>query len=41
MAKVCYNCKKKLHGNCISCTNCGAHQWREGTDKMTDEQLKE
>ncbi len=41
MAKVCYNCKKKLHGNCISCTNCGAHQWREGTDKMTVEQLKE
>ncbi len=40
MAKVCYNCKKKLHGNGISCTNCGAHQWREGTDKMTVEQLK-
>lgn len=41
MAKVCYNCGKKLHGNGISCTNCGAHQWREGTDKMTVEQLKE
>ncbi len=41
MAKVCYNCKKKLHGNGISCTNCGAHQWREGTDKMTVDQLKE
>ena len=22
------------------CTNCGAHQWREGTDKMGVEQLK-
>ncbi len=41
MAKVCYNCKKKLHGNGISCTNCGAHQWREGTDRMTVDQLKE
>lgn len=40
MAKVCYNCHKKLHGTGISCTNCGAHQWREGTDKMTVEQLK-
>ncbi len=41
MAKVCYNCHKKLHGNGISCTSCGAHQWREGTDKMTVENLKE
>ncbi len=40
MAKVCYNCRKKLHGNGINCTNCGAHQWREGTDKMTVEMLK-
>lgn len=40
-AKVCYNCGKKLHGNGINCTNCGAHQWREGTDKMTVEQMKE
>ena len=40
-AKVCYNCGKKLHGNAVSCTNCGAHQWREGTDKMTVEKLKE
>lgn len=40
-AKVCYNCGKKLHGNGISCTSCGAHQWREGTDKMGVEQLKE
>ncbi len=40
-AKVCYVCGKKLHGNGVSCTNCGAHQWREGTDKMGVEQLKE
>lgn len=40
-AKVCYNCGKKLHGNGVNCPNCGAHQWREGTDKMTVEQLKE
>lgn len=40
-AKVCYNCGKKLHGNGINCPNCGAHQWREGTDRMTVEQLKE
>ncbi len=40
MAKICYNCHKKLHGNGINCTNCGAHQWREGTDKMTVEMLK-
>ncbi len=40
MAKVCYNCGKKLHGNGVNCTNCGAHQWREGTDKMNVEQLK-
>ncbi len=40
-AKVCYNCGKKLHGNGINCPNCGAHQWREGTDTMTVEQLKE
>ncbi len=40
-AKVCYNCGKKLHGNGINCTNCGAHQWREGTDRMSVEQLKE
>ncbi len=40
MAKVCYNCGKKLHGNGVNCTNCGAHQWREGTDKMSVEQLK-
>ena len=40
-AKICYNCGKKLHGNGINCTNCGAHQWREGTDRMTVEQLKE
>ncbi len=39
-AKTCYNCGKKLHGNGINCTNCGAHQWREGTDKMSVEQLK-
>ena len=40
-AKICYNCGKKLHGSGISCSNCGAHQWREGTDQMTVEQLKE
>ena len=40
-ARVCYNCGKKLHGNGINCTNCGAHQWREGTDRMSVEQLKE
>ena len=40
-AKVCYNCGKKLHGNGINCSNCGAHQWREGTDRMNVEQLKE
>ena len=40
-AKICYNCGKKLHGNGINCTNCGAHQWREGTDRMNVEQLKE
>ena len=40
-AKVCYNCGKKLHGNGINCPNCGAHQWREGTDRMTVDQLKE
>ena len=40
-AKVCYNCGKRLHGNGINCTNCGAHQWREGTDQMTVDQLKE
>lgn len=40
-AKVCYNCGKKLHGTSVSCTNCGAHQWREGTDRMTIDQLKE
>ena len=40
-AKVCYNCGKKLHGNSVSCTNCGAHQWREGTERMTIEQLKD
>ena len=40
-AKICYNCGKRLHGNGINCNNCGAHQWREGTDKMTVEQLKE
>lgn len=40
-AKVCYNCGKKLHGAGINCTNCGAHQWREGTDKMTVEAMKE
>ncbi len=39
-AKTCYNCGKKLHGNGINCTNCGAHQWREGTDKMSVEQLR-
>lgn len=39
-AKICYNCGKKLHGNGVNCTNCGAHQWREGTDKMGIEQLK-
>ncbi len=39
-AKICYNCHKKLHGNGVNCTNCGAHQWREGTDKMGVEQLK-
>ena len=39
-AKICYNCGKKLHGNGVNCTNCGAHQWREGTDKMGVEQLK-
>ena len=39
-AKTCYNCGKKLHGNSVNCTNCGAHQWREGTDKMGVEQLK-
>lgn len=40
-SKVCYNCGKKLHGNGINCPNCGAHQWREGTDKMSVDQLKE
>jgi hypothetical protein len=40
-ARVCYNCGKKLHGSGVSCTNCGAHQWREGTDRMTVDQLKE
>ncbi|MDE5564728.1 MAG: hypothetical protein K2I93_06200 [Oscillospiraceae bacterium] len=40
-AKVCYHCGKKLHGTSVSCTNCGAHQWREGTEKMGIEQLKE
>ncbi len=39
MAKVCYNCRKKIHG--VNCPNCGAHQWREGTDQMTVEKLKE
>lgn len=38
--KVCYNCGKKLHSG-VNCTNCGAHQWREGTDRMTVDQLKE
>ncbi len=40
-SKVCYNCGKKLHGNGINCPNCGAHQWRQGTDSMSVEQLKE
>ena len=40
-AKICYNCGKKLHGDSPNCTNCGAHQWREGTDRMSVEQLKE
>lgn len=40
-SKVCYNCGKKLHGNGINCPNCGAHQWREGTDRMNVDQLKE
>ena len=40
-AKICYNCGKKLHGDGIHCTNCGAHQWREGTESMNVEQLKE
>lgn len=40
-AKVCYNCGKKLHGTSVSCTNCGAHQWRQNTDRMTIEQLKD
>ena len=39
--KICYNCGKKLHGNGVNCSNCGAHQWREGTDRMGVEQLKE
>ncbi|HAJ97859.1 MAG TPA: hypothetical protein DCO72_09010 [Ruminococcus sp.] len=40
-AKVCYNCGRKLHGDSPNCTNCGAHQWRKGTEKMTVDQLKD
>ena len=38
--KVCYSCGARLAANQVSCKNCGAHQWRKGTDKMTVDQLK-
>ena len=39
--KVCYSCGARLANNQLSCKNCGAHQWRKGTDKMTVDKLKE
>ena len=39
--KVCYSCGARLANNQISCKNCGAHQWRKGTDKMSVDKLKE
>ena len=39
--KVCYSCGAKLPSNQVSCRNCGAHQWRKGTDKMSVDKLKE
>ena len=39
--KVCYNCGTRLAANQVSCKNCGAHQWRKGTEKMSIEKLKE
>ncbi|MBR0485047.1 MAG: sel1 repeat family protein [Oscillospiraceae bacterium] len=39
--KVCYNCGARLANNQVSCKNCGAHQWRKGTDKMGVDKLKE
>ena len=39
--KVCYSCGARLANNQVSCKNCGAHQWRKGTDKMSVDKLKE
>jgi len=39
--KVCYSCGARLANNQLSCKNCGAHQWRKGTDKMSVDKLKE
>ena len=39
--KVCYSCGARLAANQVSCKNCGAHQWRKGTEKMTVDKLKE
>lgn len=39
--KVCYSCGARLANNQVNCKNCGAHQWRKGTDKMGVEKLKE
>ncbi len=39
--KVCYSCGARLANNQVSCKNCGAHQWRKGTDKMGVDKLKE
>ncbi|MDE5883739.1 MAG: hypothetical protein K2H29_01465 [Oscillospiraceae bacterium] len=39
--KTCYSCGARLANNQVSCKNCGAHQWRKGTDKMNIDKLKE
>ncbi|MDE6658366.1 MAG: hypothetical protein K2J88_07285 [Oscillospiraceae bacterium] len=39
--KTCYSCGARLANNQVSCKNCGAHQWRKGTDKMSIDKLKE